>query len=90
MLAVHRYIGVENPAAKTDEALAAGGEYIVCAEGGLRMRKTPSVRGAYMQMIPDGTRVTALDGRDGWIRCKYRGHVGWVSGDYCCLATGND
>ncbi len=95
LLARHRYIGVEDaepsPLGRVD---AEGGRvrslYIVCAKGGLRMRKKPSAKGKYMQMIPDGTRVTALDERDGWIRCAYRGHVGWVSGAYCCLATGND
>lgn len=93
LLAVHRYIRIGeegNVSPKTEEASAAGSVYIVCAAGGLRMRKTPSVKGEYMKMIPDGTWMTALEERDGWIRCEHRGHMGWVCKTYCCLATGND
>ena len=64
------------------------GEYIVCAGGGLRQRETPG--GRYMQMIPDGTRIRALDERDGCIKVRHRGYVGWVSAEYCALADGND
>lgn len=64
------------------------GEYIVCATGGLKQRITPG--GTYMQMVPDGTRIRALDKRDGWIQMQFKGHLGWVSADYCCLADGND
>lgn len=90
----HRYITPEEVGADTPAAEQAGSEapagaaYIVCAEGGLRMRKTPG--GEYMQMVPDGTRIMALGRRDGWIKTQYKGHTGWISGDYCCLADGND
>lgn len=87
----HRYITPSGSTADSTSAAilrSAPGEYIVCADGGLRQRETPG--GAYMQMIPDGTRVEALDLRDDWIKVRYNGHVGWVSAEYCCLADGND
>lgn len=97
LLAVHRSIRVEPSASPSATPPPEGGGldaadavYIVCAGGGLRMRKTPSVEGEYMKIIPDGTWIAALEERDGWIRCAYRGHTGWVSGDYCRPATGND
>ena len=65
-----------------------GGNYIVCAEGGLRQRATPG--GRYMQMIPDGTRIQSLDHCDGWIKTRYNRHDGWVSAEYCCFADDND
>lgn len=85
-LGVHRMIAVDDQSAdgeQTEES-AEGGIVTVCAQGGLRMRKKP--RGRYMQMIPDGTRLTVLEEKDGWLRVKYRRHTGWVSGAYCCEA----
>ena len=67
-----------------------GTEYIICARKGLRMRKKPDVRGKYMQMLPDGAVITALEERTGWIKTTYKGYTGWVSAEYCCKATGND
>lgn len=87
----HRYIGV---AEKTDEDTTAdiqtGTEYVVCAQKGLRMRKKPDIRGEYMQMLPDGAVITALEERAGWLKTTYKGYTGWVSAEYCCKATGND
>ena len=48
------------------------------------MRVKPN--GRYMQMIPDGTRLAVLEEKDGWLRTAYRGHMGWISGTYCCKA----
>lgn len=86
-LGVHRMIAVDGMSAngEQEEDSAAEGEVVtVCAQGGLRMRKKP--RGRYMQMIPDGTRLTVLEEKDGWLRVEYRGYIGWVSGAYCCEA----
>ena len=67
-------------------AAPTGKTYIVCAQTGLRMRKRPDVRGEYMQMLPDGAVIVALETRVGWIKTTYKGYTGWVSGDYCCKA----
>ena len=90
-LGIHRDIEV---AKEADEDTAAdiqtGTEYIVCAQKGLRMRKKPDIHGEYMQMIPDGAVITALEARAGWLKTTYKGYTGWVSVEYCCKATGND
>ena len=81
-LGVHRMIEV----AENAGAAPTGTAYIVCAQTGLRMRKRPDVRGEYMQMLPDGAVIVALETRAGWIKTTYKGYTGWVSGDYCCKA----
>ena len=90
-LGIHRDIEV---AKEADEDTAAdiqtGTEYIVFAQKGLRMRKKPDIHGEYMQMIPDGAVITALEARAGWLKTTYKGYTGWVSVEYCCKATGND
>ena len=80
-LGVHRMIAVDGE----ETADSAEGETVtVCAQGGLRMRKKP--KGRYMQMIPDGAQFAVLEEKDGWMRVEYRGHTGWISGEYCCKA----
>ena len=81
-LGVHRMIEV----AENAGAAPTGTAYIVCARTGLRMRKRPDVRGEYMQMLPDGAVIVALETRVGWIKTTYKGYTGWVSGEYCCKA----
>ena len=81
-LGVHRMIEV----AENAGAAPTGTAYIVCAQTGLRMRKRPDVRGEYMQMLPDGAVIVALETRAGWIQTTYKGYTGWVSGEYCCKA----
>ena len=80
-LGKHRMIEVdgEETADSTEDEIVT-----VCAQGGLRMRKKP--KGRYMQMIPDGAQFAVLEEKDGWLRVEYRGHTGWVSGEYCCKA----
>ena len=86
-LGEHRHIEV---AEDTTTDVQEGTEYIICAQKGLRMRKKPDVRGEYMQMLPDGAVITALEERAGWLKTTYKGYTGWVSAEYCCKATGND
>ena len=81
-LGVHRMIAV----AENVGTAPTGTAYIVCARTGLRMRKRPDVRGEYMQMLPDGAVIVALETRAGWIKTTYKGYTGWVSGEYCCKA----
>ena len=81
-LGVHRMIEM----AENAGAAPTGTAYIVCARTGLRMRKRPDVRGEYMQMLPDGAVIVALETRAGWIKTTYKEYTGWVSGEYCCKA----
>lgn len=61
-------------------------EYTVHANGGLRMRKTPSTQGAYMMTIPDGAILTITEIQNGWGRyqVEHEGDVytGWSSMEY--------
>lgn len=50
------------------------------------MRKRPDVRGEYMQMLPDGAVIVAVENESGRIKTTYKGYTGWVSGEYCCKA----
>ena len=81
-LGVHRMIAV----AENVGTAPTGTTYIVCAQTGLRMRKRADVRGEYMQMLPDGAVIVALETRAGWIKTTYKGYTGWVSREYCCKA----
>ena len=82
-LGKHRMIAVDGE----ETADSTEGESVtVCAQGGLRMRKKPDVRGEYMQMLPDGAQLAVLEEKDGWMRVEYRGFTGWISGEYCCKA----
>ena len=81
-LGKHRMIAV----AENADAAPTGTAYVICAQTGLRMRKRPDVRGEYMQMLPDGAVIVALETRAGWIKTTYKGYTGWVSGEYCCKA----
>ena len=81
-LGKHRMIEV----AENADAAPTGTAYVICAQTGLRMRKRPDVRGEYMQMLPDGAVIVALETRAGWIKTTYKGYTGWVSGEYCCKA----
>ena len=90
-LGKHRDIEVADEANENTAAdIQTGTEYVVCAQKGLRMRKKPDIRGEYMQMIPDGAVITALEARAGWLKTTHKGYTGWVSAEYCCKATGND
>ena len=87
-LGAHRMIEAEGSGYKSAGGERPGsaeyGSVIVCAGGGLRMRVKPN--GRYMQMIPDGAVIVALETRAGWIKTTYKEYTGWVSGEYCCKA----
>ena len=86
MIAVGEVDGDQSADEEQTEDSAEGEVVTVCAQGGLRMRKRPDVRGEYMQMLPDGAVIVALETRAGWIKTTYKGYTGWVSGEYCCKA----
>lgn len=44
----------------------------------LRMRKTPSPSGEYMQKIPRGTELEITAHKDGYAQTSYKGFTGWV------------
>ena len=83
LMATHRYISTK----EADAGKMSAGTYTVCAQGGLRMRKTPG--GKYMQMIPDGARIEIERISGEWGKTTWRGYAGWVSMEYVC-AQGED
>ena len=64
-------------------AAAAGAGGAVCSvttTAGLNFRDAPN--GNRIGLIPLGTTVPAIGGRDRWFNVEYDGRSGWVSGDY--------
>lgn len=98
LLAIHRHILTGDVAEESvnlpyteitaDNAYDESTVYAVNASGGLRMRKKPSEKGAYMQMVPDGTPLAVGQIMNGYAQTEYNGHTGWVSTAY--LVPAND
>lgn len=65
-----------------EENSASSGTCRVQADGGLRMRKAPSLKGRYMLVIPDGTLLEVSEVSGGFGKVSYRGHTGWCAMDY--------
>lgn len=84
---VHRYIDVE--IVESGSPGMEGTVFTVCAKGGLRQRKEPSLDGEYMQMVPDGAHVEVMRVEDDWGLVLWKGHYGWVSMEYL-YAPGDD
>jgi hypothetical protein len=72
------YIGKE----EFEEDQTMAGRYRVEAEGGLRMRATPSPSGKYMRIIPDKTVVEVTEIQNNFGKIKYKSHTGWCSMTY--------
>ena len=79
----HRLIDYGKVGEEGDDMAA---EYIVRAQGGLRQRRTPG--GEYMQMIPDGTRLSVSQTQGDWAQVSYKEYTGWVSAAYLADADG--
>ena len=85
-LGVHRMIEVNGY--MNDEDVQIGvkysiGEYTVSYENGLRLRKRPSLTGAYMLTMPCGAKLTVTEIEGDWGKATYNGHQGWCSLAYC-------
>ena len=71
------------------------GDYLVDADGGLRLREKASTSSNVLAMIPDGTIVTItetleIDGASTnrwWGKTTYNGKTGWISLDYARLQS---
>ena len=85
-LGTHRMIEVNGY--MNDEDVQIGvkysiGEYTVSYENGLRLRKRPSLTGAYMLTMPCGAKLTVTEIDGDWGKATYNGHQGWCSLAYC-------
>ena len=79
---------------KVDVAYPTG-DYLVDADGGLRLREKPTTSSKQLAMIPDGTIVSItetvkIDGATSnawWGKTTYDGKTGWISLDYARLQS---
>ncbi|MCU0848262.1 MAG: SH3 domain-containing protein [Spirochaetes bacterium] len=79
--------------------LFAGGEAVIDAGAGLRMREAPGQEAKIITVVPDKTKVAILEekppvvevaGRKGmWTRIKWGKHSGWVFGGFLSKESGN-
>ena len=82
-LGVHRMIEVNGYVNDEDVQIDAKysiGEYTVSYKNGLRLRKRPSLTGAYMLTMPCGAKLTVTEIDGDWGKAAYNGHQGWWSG----------
>ena len=54
----------------------------VSSYDGLTLRVGPGVEYEAMTVIPDGTELTELANKSGWVYVDYDGQQGWVFGQY--------
>lgn len=54
----------------------------ITADGGLNMREDASSSSKSLAVIPNGTKLTVLEEKDGWYKVEYNGQTGWVSKDF--------
>lgn len=92
-LGVHRMIGVNGQVNDEDAQIDVKypiGEYTVTYENGLRLRKRPSLTGAYMLTMPCGAKLTVTEVDGDWGKVTYKGHQGWCSLAYCDKVGGQE
>ena len=85
-LGAHRMIEVNGYVNDEDVQIDAKysiGEYTVSYKNGLRLRKRPSLTGAYMLTMPCGAKLTVTEIDGDWGKAAYKGHQGWCSLAYC-------
>jgi uncharacterized protein YgiM (DUF1202 family) len=68
----------KKPVEKTEEVVAPTVVY-VNSEGGLNLRETASTDAAVLELIPDKTKLTVIEEKDGWIKVTYLEKTGWSS-----------
>lgn len=59
----------------------------VNADGGLSLRSDKSATSERLELIPNGTKLTATEELDGWYKVTYNGKTGWVSKQYTTTAA---
>ncbi len=57
-------------------------EKLVLAVDGLRLRSRPSMNGSQIGLIPNGTKITITEIKNGWAYTSYKGVEGWCSCDF--------
>lgn len=57
-------------------------EIYVNADGGLSLRTDRNASSSRLELIPNGTKLTATQELDGWYQVSYNGKTGWISKQY--------
>lgn len=57
-------------------------EKLVLAVDGLRLRDRPDTNGRQIGLIPNGTKITITEIKNGWAYTSYKGVAGWCSCDF--------
>ncbi len=73
------------PAPTPAPAPQAGSEMVTTAN--LYMRTGPATGYKSIRIIPNGSRVTALENQNGWYKVSFAGSTGWSSGKYLKAAA---
>lgn len=70
-----------------DPALAAARTRAVVATDALNLRQAPGLSASVLAVMPDGAKLTVLDGPtgDGWYKVRYAGEDGWAFGGYLTI-----
>lgn len=80
------HMKVEPPVQNQDTSLKTGK---ITANGGLRLRDTPSTAGSILLTIPHGETITISGQENQWYKTTYQSKTGWVSADYVKIASAN-
>ncbi|MDO8507557.1 MAG: SH3 domain-containing protein [bacterium] len=73
---------VETTTTTPPETKAPEKTVYITADGGLNMREDTSSSSKSLAVIPNGTKLTVLEEKDGWYKVEYNGQTGWVSKDF--------
>lgn len=84
------HMKVEPPAPKqdspADSSLKIGQ---ITANGGLRLRDTPSSTGSILLTIPQGETIDLSEQENEWYKTTYQSTTGWVSANYLKITSAN-
>jgi hypothetical protein len=62
-------------------------EVYVNADGGLSLRSERDTNSQRLELIPNGTKLTANEELEGWYKVTYNGKTGWISKQYTTTAV---
>jgi uncharacterized protein YgiM (DUF1202 family) len=71
---------------------AVVGEVVIDPGAGLQLRRTPSIEGESLSLVPGGTSfiIEGYTGNQDWLKVTYEGIQGWVASQYLVLSFNGD
>jgi len=70
-----------------DRPIAKSVDVYVNADGGLSLRADMNATSQRLELIPNGTKLTASEELDGWYHVTYNNKTGWISKQYTTTAA---